>query len=271
MSLEREALRQQLLLRTLWRDDRPGTLAGWTRNGHRFTRGLQAYQAHAGALAERALAAAYPTVQQLIGTQAFAAVARGLWHRHPPTLGDVDRWGALLPLFLAEADGLADEPYLTDVARLEWAVHVAAAAADDHAAPQGLQGLADIDPDHLRLVPREGTAVLPSMHPVVSIWQAHRLSEQEHPDRLEPARLALAERRAETALVWRAGLQVQVAVLQGAEAELCQAVLRGVPLGMAVPRLQAEGCDDPLDFEAWLCVQLQRGWLAGVRVEGRAN
>ena len=45
MSADREALRQQMLLRALWRDARPGVVAGWMRDDPaRFQRGLQAYQ-----------------------------------------------------------------------------------------------------------------------------------------------------------------------------------------------------------------------------------
>ena len=65
-TLHKEGLRQQMLLRALWRDARPGVVTGWLRDApERSARGLQAYQANAGALAERALAAAYPTLVQL--------------------------------------------------------------------------------------------------------------------------------------------------------------------------------------------------------------
>jgi hypothetical protein len=97
-------------------------------------RGLQAYRANAGALAERALAAAYPDRAQLLGDESFAGMARAYWHHHAPVLGDVARWGAELPAFIAAAEQLAEEPYLADVARLDWAVHMAQSAADGPAA-----------------------------------------------------------------------------------------------------------------------------------------
>ena len=71
-ALQKEALRQQMLLRALWRDARPGVVAGWMRDGARFARGLAAYQANAGALAERALGAAFPTIAALLGDESFA-------------------------------------------------------------------------------------------------------------------------------------------------------------------------------------------------------
>ena len=93
MSADKEALRQRMLLRVLWHDARPGVLAGWTRDGERFGRGLQAYRANAGALAERALAAAFPTLQQLLGDESFAALARHFWLASPPAHGDIATWG----------------------------------------------------------------------------------------------------------------------------------------------------------------------------------
>ena len=83
------------------------------------------------------MAAAYPTLQQLFGVPAFAALARAYWHAEPPAAGDLACWGADLPAFVAQAEQLAAEPYLADMARLEWAVHQARSAADDDAAVYG--------------------------------------------------------------------------------------------------------------------------------------
>jgi hypothetical protein len=257
---EREALRQQMLLRALWQDARPGVLAGWCRDGARFMRGLQAYRANAGALAERALAAAYPTLQQLIGDESFAAMARAFWHHHPPERGDITAWGARLPAFVADAESLAGEPYLADVARLEWAVHEAAHAADASAPPAGLDRLADTDPARLRLLARPGTALIDSRHPIVSIWQAHRPARVNEPDRFAAVREAFAQERAEPALVWRQGWRVQVATLGATEARFTAALLQGHTLAQALGAMPASPA---FDFTPWLLGALERGWLAG--------
>lgn len=258
MSADREALRQQMMLRALLGDARPGVLAGWCRDGERFTRGLQAYRANAGALAERALAAAYPTLQQLLGDESFAAMARAFWHRHPPERGDIATWGGHLAAFVADAEQLAEEPYLADVARLEWAVHGATNAADGESAPHGLERLADADPAQLRLLARPGTALVESRHPIVTIWQAHRAEATADGDRFAAVRQAFAAGRAETALVWRQGLRVQVAALEPGDARFTTVVLAGHPLAAALA-----ACPSPFDFTAWLVAALQRGWLAG--------
>lgn len=261
--MNNEALRQQLLLRTLWGDAPPGVVAGWLRDSpQRITRGLQAYRAHAGALAERALGAAFPTVALLVGEESFAALARALWQAQPPQQGDIAQWGAALPAFIGAAPQLADEPYLADVARLDWAVHRAELAADGDASVQGLQQLADGDPATLRLCLAEGVALIASPHPVVSIWQAHRSNAAE---RFAPVRAALARGDGERALVHREGFAVRVLAVPEATAGFMQALRAGASLGHA---LDAAG--PGFAFDGWLVQALQQGWLRSVEPQDAA-
>lgn len=262
MSRDKEALRQQIFLRALWRDARPGVLQGWARDGARFARGLQVYRANASALAERALAAVYPTLQMLLGAESFAALAQAFWHGHPPARGDIAQWGAALATFIAADKQLAPEPYLGDVARLEWAVHVAQGAADSAGPPRGLELLGAQDPSCLWLFAQPGTAQVRSAHPVVSIWQAHRPHAATQQDRFAAVRAAFSAGRAESALVWRRGWQVQVVDLMPTEAEFTQAVLQGLSLGAALATVAESAA---FDFEQWLLSALRRGWLAGAQ------
>lgn len=253
--VQKEALRQQMLLRALWRDARPGVVAGWLRDGARFERGLQAYQANAGALAERALAAAFPTLQQLLGAESFAALARAFWRAAPPQCGDIGEWGAALPAFVADAEQLAGEPYLADVARLEWAVHEAERAAD--ALPlQGLALLGEREPSALRLRWQPGTALVSSLHPVVTIWQAHR---DEGEDRFAPVQAAFAAGRAEHALVRRRGWRAEVLPVDAATARFTTALLARRDLATALTE-----AGTGFDFETWLLAALPAGAIAAV-------
>lgn len=261
MSAEREALRQQTLLRTLCRDEAPEVLATWTRDGPRFTRGLQAYRANAGALAERSLAAAYPTLQQLIGEESFAALARHFWQVSPPERGDLGCWGGGLASFVAEAPELAAEAYLADIARLEWAVHTAGTAPDDEAPAAGLGLLGAADLENLHLRPRPGTALMVSPHPVLSIWRAHREEATRHGDRFAAVHAAFARGVGENALVWRYGWRVEVVDLEAIDACFTQHLLQNHTLGQAWRAASAQGT---FDFEAWLVVQLQRGWIGEI-------
>ena len=252
-----EAQRQQQLLAVLRGDAPLDAIAARLRDtAPRAQRGLQAYAANAGALAERALSAAFPTIAQLVGEAPFRALARAYWQAHPPVRGDMAQWGHALPGFVAADPQLADEPYLADVAQLDWAVHQAEQASDLEDTATGLDLLAAEEPDGLRLRLAAGTALMASAHPVATIWLAHRSTAA---DRFEPVREAFAQGQGEHALVWRPGYKAQVSVLPAAAAGFTFAVLAGLSLGQA---LDAAGPD--FRFEPWLLAALQHGWLASV-------
>jgi hypothetical protein len=253
--VNKEALRQQMLLRALMGDARPGVVAGWMRDGARFERGLSAYRANAGALAERALAAAFPTLRQLVGADSFAALARDFWRRHPPLAGDIGLWGDALPAFVADAESLADEPCLADVARLEWALHLAERAADGTAV-RGLERLATHDPAALWLRLAPGTALVESVHPIATLWHAHRRADE---DRFAPVREAFAAGVGEAAFVARDGHRASVEALPAPQARFVAALLGDRSLGQA---LAAAGA--AFAFEPWLIAALQRQLLAEV-------
>ena len=255
---EREALRQQMLLRALLGDARPGVVAGWLRDGPRVERGLAAYRANAGALAERALAAAFPTIRHLLGDDSFAGLARAFWRRHPPQRGDIGTWGGALAGFIADDEALAPEPYLADVARLEWAVHQAERAADA-AAPQGLERLADHDPSALWLRLAPGTALVDSPYPVGTVWHAHR---SDAPDRFAPVREAFAAGRGETVRIARQAWRATVTVIDAGEHRFTAALLAGRPLGIALSE-----AGDAFDVQAWLIAALQEQRLVAVSAQ----
>jgi hypothetical protein len=257
-STEHEALRQHMLVRVLWREAEPDELRGWLRQpaaaaGH----GLAAYRGNAGAIAERALAGAYPTVAALVGDEAFAALARDFWQHDAPERGDLGEWGATLPDFIAASAALASEPYLADSARLDWCVHQATRAADAPAAPPALDALAGIALETLRLRLRPGCALLTSTWPVAAIWQAH---QSDAPDRFDDVRAAFAAGRGDHAFVWRDGFAVQVDALDGASAAFTRSVLGGASLADA---LDAAG--DGFAFDQWLARALRQRWLVALQ------
>jgi hypothetical protein len=254
----RELLRQRLLLHTLWQRGPDAQLSAWLRDDpHRARRALAAYRGNGRALAERALAAAFPTVAELVGSESFAGLARAFWQDHPPVDGDIARHGEALADFIQADAQLASEPYLADVARLDWAVHRADPAADADASPFGLEHLAGPDAVACRLRLRPGTALLRSRWPVVSIWSAHRSDE---PDRFAPMRAAMARGEAQSALVRRDGWRVAVELIE-AEPDIAftAAVLDGQALGAALDRAGPD-----VDFQAWLVRALQHQWLEAV-------
>ena len=232
-------------------------LAGQT--DHAFNpRGLQVYQANRAVLAERTLASTYPVIAQLIGQTSFEPLARHFWQQHPPQRGDMGQWGEQLPEFLATLPQLTDEPFLADVARIEWALHRAASTPDamlDASSFALMSGADDAPPVSLVLSP--GVCTLASPYPVVSIINAH-LSGQPT---LDEAAAKLQAGVGEHALVWRQGFKPKVRALSAAEHQLILALQNSLALGAALD--QATSIDAAFDFNAWLAPAVQTGLVTG--------
>lgn len=77
-----------------------------------------------------ALAAAFPVVRQLVGEPFFDAAARRYVRENPPVDPCLVAYGDGFPGFLARLPEAASLPYLSGVARLEWAIHQAWHAPD---------------------------------------------------------------------------------------------------------------------------------------------
>lgn len=268
-SLDALGAQQQALLLSLLA--RPGSaqagaaeecLTGLLDTRHRQTaRGLAAYQANGHAMAERSLLSAYPVVAALIGGNNFALLARDLWHRHPPQRGDLAQWGDALPGFLRHNAQLADEPYLSDVARVEWALFIAAGAADAAPDPGSFVRLAQEAPEGLALTLAPGTAIIKSAYPVASLIAAHG----EDTPRLEAAAQRLRDGQGEHALVWRQGLRPRLQGIDPAASALVQALLAGVDLPQALDAaMDATGPDDHFDFSDWLNAAVTDAVVIGV-------
>lgn len=250
------AEQQQALLAALF--DWPAEPAAKALAAHTdgvWVRGLQAYQANGHALAQRALRAAYPVLAQLLGGQSFAALACAFWHASPPACGDMAQWGATLADFVAASAQLAEQPYLPDAARLEWALHQSASAADAPLDAASLALLTTHDPAELRLRLSPGCSTLTSAWPVVSIVQAHLAPV---PD-FAALRQLLHSRVGEQALVWRAGLRVDLRQALPGELTFITALLADHSLSAALQQAPE------LDIAAWLPLAVQSGLMLGVQ------
>lgn len=256
MSLPLAALQSEVLA-ALWaprRQDAVERLVPLVEQSAAWNRGLAAYRSHGLALAGRVLAQAYPVIGQLVGDEAFVALARECWLRHPPIEGDLARWGGDLPELIRALPGLCDEePYLPDVARVEGCLHAAGTADDVLPDLPSLSWLSELPLEqlHLRLVP--GTAVVASEYPVASIVLANLTAEPSLADAGERLRQGVAE----AAVVWRRGLRPCVRQAAPGEAEFLGALLAGRSLGEALT------ASARLDFHAWLPAAVRSGLLLG--------
>ena len=258
--LERQ---QDALLQALWQPTHEQAIGLASAQGaladragdSQWQRGIRAYRSNAHELARRALAGAYPVIEQLLGEDDFTALAQSLWAAHPPRRGDVAQWGGELAGHIESlADLGAQAPYAGDVARVEWLLHRAATAADAALDTASLQLLASQDPATFTLLLAPGTACVASAWPVVSIVNAHLVGEPT----MDEAGSRLREELAETALIWRQGLKPRVREAMPGEPDLVAALQESRSLADSLQSAPA------LDFGAWLAPAARSGLLVGV-------
>jgi hypothetical protein len=212
-------------------------------------------------MAERSLLSAYPVVAALIGGDNFVLLARDLWHHSPPQRGDLAQWGDALPGFLRHNAQLADVPYLSDVARVEWALFNAAGAADAAPDPGSFARLAQETPEGLALTLAPGTAIIDSPYPVASLIAAHG----DDTPSLETAAQRLRDGQGEHALVWRQGLRPRLQSISPGASALVQALLAGADLPQALDAaMDAADPDEHFDFSAWLNAAVTDAVVIGV-------
>lgn len=184
-----------------------------------------------------ALAARFPVVLRLVGVEFFRAMAVVFVERHPPRSPVLAAYGAGFGDFLDGFEPVADLPYLADVARLEWARHLAWHAADAPAI--SIEELTTVAPDRLdsvRLRLHPAATVVVSIWPVISIWTTNILDEEIKP--IGP------DQTGESALVTRPGLEVFVNALPPGTGLLFEALSAGIALGEAVAQAErAAGFD----------------------------
>ena len=250
---EVEVRRQQQLWAALQGSSSTTGAAG-LREG--ASRGLQAYRANAGATAERALAAACPTLQAMLGERDFAALAREYWHAEPPECGDLGEWGDGLPAWIEQHGAFDAWPWLADCTRLDLAVHRCERAADGEFDAASLARLGDTLPERLRIELAAGCALVASRFPIVRIHAAHAGHDE---DGFAAVREALAGGQGEAAFVARSGWRAAVRAVSAAEAAWLRCLIAGHSLDEALAAAWP-----PFDVTAWRQEALRMRWLKGI-------
>jgi hypothetical protein len=178
-----------------------------------------------------ALRGAYPTVEALVGEEAFTAAALDFRAEQPPASPILSRYGARFAGFLARQPWTSELPYLADIARLDrlWLEsHLAADRAPLRVAGPFPAGSTRYAGRHLTLHPATRFAWLET--PAMTIWLAHRAPAGF--DELEP------EWRPEGALFTRHGGAVLGQPITRAEHRLLVATA-GTPIKDIAEALEA--------------------------------
>lgn len=204
-----------------------------------------------------ALAATFPAVQRITGTDFFRAMARFHIRATPPTSPMLFDYGRDFPAFIEAYPYAQEMPWLADVARIEraWldAYHAADAAA---LTAQALAALPESALPDLVLQAHPATRMVRSPYPAVSIFAMNR-----QPGPVTP----LIRSDAQNALVTRPDMDVEVAHLPDDAAHFLDLLLQGQPLGSAAADTFAPFPD--FDLSAHLAALISAGTFAALPME----
>lgn len=172
-----------------------------------------------------ALRASYPTVDMLLGEEAFTQVALDFRREQPPKGPVLSDYGRDFAAFLGRQPWTCELPYLADVARLDWLWLESFLAADAMATP--------LQPSSISRVALHPAARFVWMAtPAMTIWLAHRdpwsMAELE-PDWVE-----------EGALFTRPGSHVRAEPIDAALHRLLTACTVPASVAEVVTRVAAE-------------------------------
>lgn len=228
-----------------------------TWNGSDPARRLAVYRNNVTSSLVDALAATFPVVQQLVGTEFFRAMAAVFVRRHPPNSCILAHYGGGFAEFVADFEPAAGLPYLPDVARLEHARLQALHAADVPAIADEALAQALADPGALaglQLQWHPSLAVIESPHAVVSLWAVHQHDGEPTPVAID---------RPEQALVLREGLEVLVLPVDPGAAHFVARTLARDAFGIAAT--VAAALHAPFELGSALSLLLRHRVLTGLR------
>jgi Putative DNA-binding domain len=216
---------------------------------------LRIYRNHALMTFDAALRAAFPVVCRLVDERFFAYATHEFLRLHPPCSRRRAEYGADFPDFLARFEACKDLPYLTDVARFEWALNMAAMVRA--VPPLEIHALHSVPPD------LAGYAVFqlqPSLRycasswPIDAIWRANQRKDVPWVE-LDNSGASIEIRRGSEGVVWQP--------LDPGNFAFRTALVEGFALAAAITRAMQE---DPR-FDATM--SLQRVFAEGLVVDFR--
>lgn len=196
-------------------------------SNYEIARGIDVYRNNYRGNLHDSLAGAYPVIGQLVGAIFFRSLAARFIERHASRSGNLHHYGSEMADFLAHFEPVSHLIYLPDVARAEWAYHLAYFSDDVPAFDLNrLAAVAEESYPELRWHLHPSCSLLASVYPIARIWQMH---QDGAPDDMEID----LESGGDRMLIYRNGLQSQIIRITAAEYHCLQLIEKGEALGLA--------------------------------------
>lgn len=184
----------------------------------------------------KALKAVYPVGEKLVGVEFFEAMAKCYIQDHASFSKNLIDYGQGFADFISEFPPAESLPYLADIARLEWARHVAYYAKTATSLdllqlqnlPENLQAKIIFDLS-------ASVTLLQSAYPVLAIWEANQTDQVD----------AVIDLKAggDYLIVWAKDHEIYQARLSQALWQVLKAIQNRWPFGLLCENLTHEGLD----------------------------
>lgn len=201
------------------------------------------------------LQAVFPVLEQLVGKASFKALALDFIKQHSPESPCLFEYGAQMAAFIKHSYRFSAQPYLSDVARLEYSILQSTHAADCNIQADILVKLST-DPDALdvaRFYFSPATQLIQFEYAAASIWQAHQY--QDCHERLAQINVNIHE----AVLVSRPMYQPLVQILTAEEARLLELMISGMHLSRALDKAPVDNLASVFQY------LISGGCLVGLR------
>lgn len=208
----------------------------------------------------QALGDLYPSIKKLVGDDFFTGTATFYIRQHPPKKAAMVHFGQSFPEFLAAFEHTKNMPYLTDVAKLELARHLAYHARDEAAlTANDFAGLDTERFEHSTVQLHSSFQSVASRFAVFDIWQANH----EHPNH-EQGEINVDQ--AQQVLVIRHDNECMVFQVDIGTYEFFKALERGDALHLAAQQgfTEAEKTTTEFDVAAAIGLAIGHGFLTEV-------
>lgn len=191
------------------------------------------------------LSDSYEVVLKLVGAPFFNALAQRYIIQHPPTSAIMSQWGGEFAAFIKQDIYCESLPYLADLAQLEWLrIQTYHALDEKPLSTEKVQAFLVQHIDELMDCKIELLAackILNSNYCCISIWNLHQQYYQVSQfASLEKELLALDFSQAESALIWRNQLVVEVIPIERPFGYLLTLLKQGQTIGQAVSECLAD-------------------------------
>ncbi len=205
------------------------------------------------------LASTYPVVEEIVGEDFFATMAREFALSHLPQSPVMIHYGEEFPIFLESFAPVQELPYLKDVANLEW--HRNSAYHGANAIPVTIEALgkfSEEDVPNLGFEFHPTLSLIKSNYPIVTIWQAH---QQENPSEFLSG---LNMDESEAAVIIRSELDVLIHQVSIGTLKFLQSLQKGRSFSLSVE--QAIAIEPSFDIPANLAGLFNLGAVKGVNL-----